>query len=150
MEVKNLFDQQTFEEIYQRLQNLTVQNERKWGKMTAAQMLTHCKEAYKVPLTSKPLKRNPISYIAWLFRPLLYNAKPYRQGLPTAPNFIVKDDRDFEKEKAEMLSITKAFHERGAAGIGDRIHPIFGKMTAEQWGKSMWKHLDHHLRQFGA
>ena len=149
MEVKNLFDQKAFEEIYSRLQNLTAQSERKWGKMSAAQMLAHCKEAYKVPLTSKPLKRKPISYIAWLFRPALYNEKPYRQSLPTAPNFIVKDDRNFEKEKAEMLSITKAFHERGAAGIGDRIHPFFGKMTAEQWGKSMWKHLDHHLRQFG-
>ncbi|RXK58477.1 DUF1569 domain-containing protein [Lacibacter luteus] len=150
MEIKNMFDKQAFEEIQQRLQNLTIHHQRQWGKMTAAQMLTHCKEAYKVPLTSKPLKRNPISYIGWLFRPILYNSKPYRQSLPTAPNFIVKDERDFEKEKAEMLSITKAFHEKGAAGVGDKVHPFFGKMTAEQWGKSMWKHLDHHLRQFGA
>ncbi len=150
MEVKNLFDVQAYEEIMIRLQKLTANSERQWGKMTAAQMLAHCKEAYKVPLTSKKLKRLPISYLGWIFRPVLYNARPYGKSLPTAPNFIIKDDRDFEKEKTEMLSIVKAFHERGASGIGDKMHPTFGRMTAEQWGKSMWKHLDHHLRQFGA
>lgn len=149
MEVKSLFDKVAYEEILQRLNNLKADSPRQWGKMTVAQMLTHCKEAYKVPLTSKPLKRHPLSIIGWMFRSQLYNNKPYRQNLPTAPNFIVKDQRDFDKEKAEMLSIVKAFHERGAAGIGDKVHPMFGKMTADQWGRSMWKHLDHHLRQFG-
>ena len=72
-----------------------------------------------------------------------------RRALGEPGNVVVEDERDFEKEKAEMLSIVKAFHERGAAGIGDKMHPTFGPMKAEQWGKSMWKHLDHHLRQFG-
>jgi Protein of unknown function (DUF1569) len=149
MEVKSLFDKTAYGEILQRLNSLTASSPRQWGKMTAAQMLTHCKEAYKVPLTSKPLKRHPLSIIFSLFSKTLYSNKPYKQNLPTAPNFIVKDERDFDKEKTEMLSIVKAFHEKGAAGIGDKVHPMFGKLTSEQWGKSMWKHLDHHLRQFG-
>ena len=149
MEVKSLFDKAAYEEIIQRLNKLHSNSPRHWGKMNAAQMLAHCKEAYKVPLTSKPLKKHPLSIIGWMFRSQLYNNKPYRQNLPTAPNFIVKDERDFEKEKEELLSIVKAFHERGANGIGDKVHPMFGKLTADQWGRSMWKHLDHHLRQFG-
>lgn len=149
MEVKSLFDKAAYDAIMQRLNNLQADSPRKWGKMTAAQMLTHCKEAYKVPLTSKKLQRHPLSLIGWMFRSLLYNDRPYRQSLPTAPNFIVKDERNFDKEKAEMLSIVKAFHEKGEAGIGDKVHPMFGKLTASQWGRSMWKHLDHHLRQFG-
>jgi hypothetical protein len=149
MEIKSLFDKTACEEIVQRLNNLHANSPRQWGKMTVAQMLTHCKEAYKVPLTSKPLKKHPLSLFGWMFRGQLYNEKPYRKNLPTAPNFIVKDERDFEKEKGEMLSIVKAFHERGAAGIGDKVHPMFGRLTADQWGRSMWKHLDHHLRQFG-
>ena len=68
MEVKNLFDQQAYEEIMIRLQNLTATSERQWGKMTAAQMLAHCKEAYKVPLTSKPLKKHPLAIIGWIFK----------------------------------------------------------------------------------
>lgn len=149
MEVKSLFDKAAYEEMIQRLSSLTASSPRQWGKMTAAQMLTHCKEAYKVPLTSKPLKKHPLSIIGWMFKKQLFSDKPYKQNLPTAPNFIVKGERDFEKEKAEMLSIVKAFHERGANGIGDKVHPMFGRLTADQWGKSMWKHLDHHLRQFG-
>ena len=149
MEIKSLFDKAAYEEMLQRLNKLHANSPRHWGKMTAAQMLTHCKEAYKVPLTSKPLKKHPLSLIGWMFRSQLYNGKPYRQNLPTAPNFIVRDERDFEKEKTEMLSIVKAFHEKGSAGIGDKAHPMFGKLTADQWGRSMWKHLDHHLRQFG-
>ncbi len=149
MEVKSLFDKATYDEIMQRLNKLSADSPRKWGKMTAAQMLTHCKEAYKVPLTSKKLRRHPLSLIGWMFRSLLYSDSPYRQSLPTAPNFIVTDQRDFDKEKAEMLSIVKAFHEKGETGIGDKVHPMFGRLTADQWGKSMWKHLDHHLRQFG-
>jgi hypothetical protein len=149
MEVKSLFDQTACEEIIERLNKLHANSPRHWGKMNAAQMLTHCKEAYKVPLTSKPLKKHPLSIIGWMFRSQLYSNKPYRQNLPTAPNFIVKDERDFDKEKEEMLSIIKAFYERGASGIGDKVHPMFGRLTADQWGRSMWKHLDHHLRQFG-
>ncbi|MBX9784524.1 MAG: DUF1569 domain-containing protein [Chitinophagaceae bacterium] len=149
MEVKSLFDKAAYEGILQRLNHLSADSARQWGKMTAAQMLTHCKEAFKVPLTSKPLKKHPLSIIGWMFKKVLYSDNPYKQSLPTAPNFIVKDERDFEKEKAEMLSIVKAFHEKGAAGIGDKVHPMFGKLTADQWGRSMWKHLDHHLRQFG-
>ena len=149
MEVKSLFENEVHGEMIARLNNLTASSERLWGKMTAAQMLAHCKEAYKVPLTSKPLKKHPLSIIGWIFKKQLYSDTLYKQSLPTAPNFIIKDDRDFKKEKAEMLSIVTAFYNKGAAGVGDKIHPMFGKLTADQWGKSMWKHLDHHLRQFG-
>ncbi len=149
MEIKSLFDKQAHDEMIARLNNLTATSERQWGKMTAAQMLSHCKEAYKVPLTSKPLKKHPLSIIGWIFKKQLFSDTPYKQNLPTAPNFIVKDERDFEKEKGEILSIVTAFHNKGAAGVGDKVHPMFGKLTSEQWGKSMWKHMDHHLRQFG-
>jgi hypothetical protein len=34
------------------------------------------------------------------------------------------------------------------AGSGPE-HFIFGAMTMEQWNALQWKHIDHHLRQFG-
>lgn len=150
MEVKNLFDKASFDEIIARMQHLHSKSDRLWGKMSSAQMLAHCKEAFKVPLSSKPMPRMFIGLlIGWMMKPKLYNESPWGQSLPTAPNFIIKDDRDFDKEKEELLSMITHFHQRGALGIGDKIHPMFGKLTSEQWGKSMWKHLDHHLRQFG-
>ena len=133
-----------------RLNKLTPSTERKWGKMNVAQMLAHCKEAFKVPLSEKPLpKLFPLSLIGPFFKKKLYDDDPWKQGLPTAPNFRIKDERNFETEKEGLLKLINQFYTKGPSGAGQYPHPVFGKFTPEQWGKSMWKHLDHHLRQFG-
>ncbi len=150
MEVKNLFDNSTFDEIVARMNQLDASSQRLWGKMKAAQMLAHCKEAFKVPLSSKKIPRSVMGILfGWMMKSKLYNESPWSKNLPTASNFRIKDDRNFEVEKNDLLSMITNFHMRGALGIGDKIHPMFGKIAAENWGKSMWKHVDHHLRQFG-
>lgn len=150
MEIKNLFDPNTYRETVERLNSLSPQSERQWGKMDAAQMLTHCTHAFKVPLSEQPLPRMFIGRLmGWMFRAQLYNDKPWRKGLPTAPSFVVKDKRIFETEKQALMELVQRFHELGPTGAGRFPHPMFGKLTPEQWGKAMWKHLDHHLRQFG-
>lgn len=148
--MKNLFDKDTYKEITDRINKLTPQTERKWGKMDVAQMMAHCLEAFKVPVTEKELPRVFIGrLIGWMMKSKLYNESPWKKSLPTAPNFIIKDARDFEVEKKKLLSIIDAFYTKNAVGIGDKVHPLFGKLTSEQWGKSMYKHLNHHLEQFG-
>jgi len=155
MEVKNLFDSSTYTEILERLHKLSADSKGQWGKMQVAQMLAHCKEAFKVPLTDKPLPRMFLgSLLGWMIKSKLYNESPWKQSLPTSPNFVIKDERDFEKEKTALLELVNKFHKGGSDGpdsfpVGKYPHPFFGKFTSEQWGKMMWKHLDHHLRQFG-
>lgn len=151
MDVKNLFDKTAFTELTERLNILTPESKGLWGKMNVSQMLAHCKEAFKVPLMEKPPKRMLMGYLfGWLAKPLLYGPKPYKKSLPTAPNFIITNERDFEEERKQLIELVTKFHQSDPNGIGDKVHPFFGKMTAEQWGKGMWKHLDHHLQQFGA
>lgn len=148
--MKNLFDIETYKEITDRINKLTPQTEKKWGKMDVAQMMAHCLEAFKVPVSEKELPRMFIGrLIGWMMKSKLYNESPWKKSLPTAPNFIIKDTRDFEVEKKKLLSIVEVFYTKNTTGIGDKIHPLFGKLTAEQWGKSMYKHLNHHLEQFG-
>ena len=150
MEVKNLFDQAAYQEIMDRLNKLTPATAGLWGKMNVSQMLTHCKRAFRVPLSEKPLPRMFIGrLIGWIAKPKLYNDTPWGKNLPTAPSFIVKDERNFEKDKNALLDLVEQFHTKGPGKVGLYPHPLFGKLTKEQWGKSMWKHLDHHLRQFG-
>lgn len=151
LQIKNLFDKEAYDEVLLRLNKLSPDSQRMWGKMNVAQMLAHCKEAFKVPLSKKPLpKMLPLGLIGPLFKKKLYSNKPWSHGLPTAPNFIIKDERDFEKEKSELLELIHIFYSSGPTGAGLYPHPVFGKFSSEQWGKAMWKHLDHHLRQFGA
>ena len=150
MEVKNLFDSSAYNEIIERLHKLSPDSQRQWGRMQVAQMLAHCKEAFKVPLSDKPMPRMLIgSLLGWMVKGKLYNETPWKQGLPTSPDFVIKDERDFEKEKTALLELVNKFHADGPEKAGKYPHPFFGKFTSGQWGKMMWKHLDHHLRQFG-
>ena len=150
MLVKNLFEKTPYEEALARLDKLTPGTQRLWGKMTVSQMLAHCKQAFKVPLSTKPMPRYLIGrLVGWMVKKKLYDDVPWKQGLPTAPGFIIKDERDFETEKKALLELIHEFHRRGPGEAGKYPHPFFGSYTPDQWGKMMWKHLDHHLRQFG-
>ena len=147
--MKNLFDKDTYTEIIQRINTLTPQSQRQWGKMNVDQMLAHCKEAFKVPLSDKKMPRMFIGLLlGWMIRSKLYNDAPWKKNLPTAPNFIIKNGRDFKNEKLELLDMINQFHNGGPDSVGRYPHPMFGTFTTDQWGKSMYKHLAHHLQQF--
>ena len=148
--MKSLFDTGTYNEITERINKLTPQSQRQWGKMNVAQMLAHCKEAFKVPLSDKKMPRMFLGLlVGWMVKAKLYNDSPWKRNLPTAPNFIIKDDKDFEKEKKELTGLITQFYNGGPANVGKFPHPMFGSFSSEQWGKSMYKHLDHHFQQFG-
>ena len=147
--MQSLFDADTYNSIIERMNKLTPTTERQWGKMNVAQMLAHCKEAFKVPLNERPMPRMLLGILlGWAFKSKLYNEVPWKKNLPTAPNFIIKDERDFNKEKQELVEMVHQFYTKGAGVVGKFPHPMFGTLTPAQWGKSMYKHLDHHLQQF--
>jgi hypothetical protein len=148
--MKSLFDTAAYNEVKQRINNLTPQSQRQWGKMEPAQMLAHCKEAFKVPLSDKaypPMMLGKL--LGWMMKHKLYNDSLWGKNAPTAPDFIIKDQRDFEKEKQELIALIDKFHTSGPEKIGNFPHPFFGTFTKDQWAQSAYKHLDHHLRQFG-
>ena len=148
--MQNLFDKPVYNEIVERMKKLSPDATAQWGKMNVAQMLAHCKEAFKVPLSEKKIPRAFIGLLmGWMIKSKLYNDDPWKKNLPTAPNFIIKDERSFETEKNSLMDLVNKFHTAGPGGISKYPHPFFGKFTPEQWGMSMYKHLDHHLRQFG-
>jgi len=81
-----------------------------------------------------------------MFKSLIYNDKPFKHNLGTDKSFIMNTEKDFDTEKGKLIEMVNRFTE---AGMIDEPHPIFGRMTKEQWSKGTWKHLDHHLQQFG-
>ena len=148
--MKNLFDTDARNEIVSRLGNLTVNAERQWGKMDVSQMLRHCSHQLETALGEKQLHPNFImKLLGPMFKKTLYEVKPFKRSLPTAPEFVVTDEREFEKEKQTLLTFVNRFHDDNGAVIGKKRHPVFGNLTKDQWGVSTFKHLDHHLSQFG-
>lgn len=148
--MKSIFSEDAHSEILSRLDQLDTQTKPLWGKMRVEQMLAHCKFPLQVALQELPLER-PNAFKRFLFsffKASLYNDKPWKQGMPTAPPFFVSDSKDFQKEKDFLVGKIKEFHEQRHK-VEWPEHPMFGKFTKEQWGQMQYKHLDHHLRQFG-
>lgn len=150
--MESLFNKTHNEKIIDRINSLTNASQSQWGKMNVSQMYAHCQVPLKVAYGDVKLKRGLIAVLfgAMIKKKLVKNEKPFDKNLPTDKSFIVVDQREFESEKNKLTDLVKKFEQVGPNGITKDTHPFFGKMTAAEWDIIQWKHLDHHLRQFGA
>ncbi len=118
--------------------------------MSPAQALCHCARALAHGSGDTPMKQKLIGKIlAPLVRKSALGEKPFSKSSPTDPTFVVADERDLDAERAKLLALIDRFVARGAPAAGSETHAFFGKLTGEEWGTLMYKHIDHHLRQFG-
>lgn len=149
--MQSLFDKTTAGEIEERLQKIHPESQRLWGKMTVSQMLAHVNAILEIATGDKVEKAGLMQKLMGpLIKKVVLNEKPFKHGLPTGSSFIIKDERDFFHEKENLLATYRRFIKEGTSAAEGRVHPIFGKLTAHEWGQSQWKHFDHHLRQFRA
>jgi len=148
MEVKNLFDPSVKQEIIERINKLTPQTQRQWGKMNVSQMLAHVQMPIRIAFgTHQPKGSFLLRLIGPLFKSKLWDENPYKRSLPTDPTFImINSEKEFESERSALLELIDKFSEES---LVSEKHPVFGKLTKDNWSKATWKHLDHHLKQFG-
>jgi len=146
----DIFDKRDNRILLERLEKLTSESQPLWGKMNVAQMVLHCQKPLDVALGKLIISGGILGF---LFGKMAKNSFLKNQGFsknsPTAPEFKITGEPDFEKEKRELISIVKAFGETGPAIITNKRHPFFGEMTSDEWGSLHYIHLDHHLKQFG-
>ena len=150
--MQNVFDAKDAQEYINRINNLTPETQRKWGKMSVDQVLAHLNVAYD--LTFTPEKFPKPSFIAKFLlsrfvKPKITNEIPYKQSLPTSPAFIIADERNFEEEKTKLIGNIHRVQQLGREAFEGKENINFGKMTAQCWNNMFAKHLNHHLEQFG-
>lgn len=149
--MKSMFEPGTPDEIVRRISSLTPATQHVWGKMQVAQMLAHCCTAMEVATGKRVAKRLLIGrLIGPLFKKKYYDDSDFTKNSPTHPTFVVRDERDFGKEKDRLVALVREFASGGEAKAPAAPHSFFGPLTPTQWGIGTYKHLDHHLRQFGA
>jgi hypothetical protein len=147
---KNLFEPETLGEVLSRIDKLRPDSRREWGKMDPAQMMAHCSITMDIACGKVKLPRMFLGRLVAPFVKSIYtNDKPFGKGSPTGKEFVVSDARDFAREREALKEKTRAFSEGGEAGCTRHPHPFFGELTPYEWSRGMYKHLDHHLRQFG-
>jgi len=149
--MQSIYEAATLKEILSRIDKLTPETKNLWGKMDVGQMLAHCSVPIEVALGDVEPQTTFIGrVIGPLIKSVITNEKPFKRNSPTDKSFIMTDSKDFQKEKARLTSLLTRLSNTNPESMGNRKHPFFGKLTPGEWSNSKVKHLDHHLRQFGA
>ena len=145
---KTLSDARALQELLDRLERLTPEATPLWGKMTAPQMLAHLADwmlmasgDIKATAERRVLRYPPLKQLAiyWL---------PFPKGVPTSPELLGRRPLEWSMEHASVRQRVQSFESLYLKARWPE-HPVFGKMTARAWGVFAYRHMDHHLRQFG-
>jgi Protein of unknown function (DUF1569) len=149
--VKNLFEASSATEIKERIGSLRPDSGKQWGTMTVAQMLAHCSAWMEM---AAGLKSQRQAFLGRIFGRLakksILGEGPIRRNMPTDKSLLVQDERNFATERQRLLDRVEEFSQGGPQKCTTHPHSFFGPMTPAEWATMGYKHLDHHLRQFGA
>lgn len=148
--MKHLHDPARVAEVKSRLAQLRTDSQRQWGKMTAPQAVAHMSVAFEAALGDVAIKRLFIGRLIGGFvkKSALGNDAPIMKNAPTAPEYLVVDQRDLDRERDRLRTLIDRFAV-GPSVCTTQPHAFFGPLTADEWAILMYKHVDHHLRQFG-
>jgi hypothetical protein len=149
--MKNLYEAATVEEVKGRAARLGPKCERQWGKMNAPQALAHCSAGLEWATGEVvPPRMFFGSILGRILKPMvLGNDEPMRRNSPTAKSLVIADERDLRKEQERFVGLVDRFAGLGPEGCTRHPHSFFGRLTPQEWATLMYKHVDHHLRQFG-
>lgn len=147
----NYFDVNVQNELISRINQITIDSKPLWGKMSAAQMLAHLNVMFELGLEQKHKRPNAmIRFMLQKFvKESIINEVPYKKNSRTAPEMIIKTHPELNLQKNEVLNYIKKTGKLGSHYFEQRQHPSFGNLSSKHWSNLFYKHIDHHLRQFG-
>jgi hypothetical protein len=147
----NIFDAQHYAEILTRIQQLDDNSAGKWGKMNLPQMLTHCGIQLKKALGLIPEgpTEGPAVFRTAMGRWIVLSAIPWPKGSATPADMNMEINAVSPPEVAAGKAALQLLLDEIQHTNVFLAHPFLGKLSKKEWGRMIWKHLDHHLRQFG-
>ena len=153
MPLPNVFTKEVSDGLIDRINKLTPESQRQWGKMDVSKMLAHCCVTYEMVYEpGKHPKPNPVMglILRWFVKGTVTGEKPFKKNNPTAPQFIMKTDKDFDAEKTRLIEYITKTQALGEDEFDGKASDSFGVLNKTEWSNMFYKHLDHHLTQFGA
>ena len=149
--MKNILNEKDYSEIKDRIQKLSAANIRRWGKMDIQQMLVHCTTQLKLAVGEIPSQIQGPSFMrSGLGKWILFSNIPWPKGATTPAEMNAQLAHfslvDIETEKKELLLYLEKAKEKEKL----QPHPFFGNLNRKEWARLIYKHLDHHLKQFSS
>ena len=142
-----IWDEGTRKDILVRFGRLTPQHKPQWGKMNPAQMMSHCTAPLCAAMGETQVAGKKTIFRFPAIRYLIIYKMPWPKSTPTAPEFIRDGPVDFESSHRALVETLERFSANHGKGL--QPHPAFGALSQKDWGCLTWRHLDHHLTQFG-
>jgi hypothetical protein len=148
----NIFNQNDYSQILTRINKLNASSQRRWGKMNLPQMLEHCSIQLKKALGIIPAAamEGPAIYRTGIGSWLALYVAPWPKGSKTPAVMNMETNgvtaQEFMIEKKQLIDFLQQIQQQESF----HPHPFFGSLNKKNWGRLIWKHLDHHLRQFNA
>jgi hypothetical protein len=136
-------------EIFDRMSRLAPDSRPRWGTMSVGQMLCHLTDNMRMALGDiETRSKNKKLFQSLPVKKLVIYWLPWPKGVPTAPELLATPPATFQADADRLRALVERF---GAESdrAGGRIHPLFGRLSASDWGVLQYRHFDHHLTQFG-
>lgn len=151
MALPNVFTKSVADEIIQRINQLNATSQPQWGKMSVAQMFAHCSVTYEMVYESIHPKPNVFMklILKTFVKKVVTNEVPYKHNSQTAPQFIIKETKDFDLEKSRLIDYINKTQQLGENHFEGFESHSFGALNKIEWNNMFYKHLNHHLSQFG-
>jgi hypothetical protein len=147
--MKSIWQDDDRQELNDRVAHVAWDRRAEWGKFTAPKMICHLADSLKMAMGDLPVasKRLPIRYPP--LKQLIIYVAPFPKSAPTAPELLAREPREFSSDVTDVQSLLAR---AGSARTTDSWpeHPAFGKLSKKAWGVLIYRHMDHHLKQFGA
>jgi Protein of unknown function (DUF1569) len=152
MALPNIFTTEVTQSFIDRINKLSPETKALWGKMNVAQMLAHCSVTYEMIYETKhSAPKGFMKLMLKLFvKGIVVNEKAYPKSSRTAPAFVISEPKIFETEKKRLIDYLTKTQQLGESYFDNKESLSFGKLTKTEWNNMFYKHLNHHLSQFGA
>jgi len=151
MALPDIFSKEVSDGILGRIDRLKADTQPKWGKMSVGQMLAHCNVTYEMVYEDKHPKAAGLLklMLKLLVKNTVVGEAPYKRNTRTAPAFLMTSEKDFEQEKDRLKAYIARTQQLGRQSFEGKESNSFGKLSGTEWNNMFYKHLDHHLSQFG-
>ncbi len=151
MALPDIFDKNIADGVVARINKLSPASQPVWGKMTVGQMLAHCNVTYEMVYENKHKAPKGLMklMLKLLVKGIVVSETPYKHNSRTAPAFLMTTEKEFNTEKNRLIGHITKTQAMGRSAFEGKESLSFGALSSTEWNNMFYKHLDHHLSQFG-